>query len=275
MVKKLKEIRMNPLRGILTLALVLAPTLAHAQDEVVYYHTDAIGSVRMVTDASGAVVARYDYLPFGERFETTPPNPSPDVRQFTGKERDAETGLDYFGARYFRAHSGRFTSVDPVLNVGAALTDPQQWNRYGYALNNPFVFIDPDGRDVRMVVNPMAMARAGAIRDWVAGAMGMNEPNPHPHAKVGAAVVDSILGIFLPRTPREVADAGNAAILGMVGALETGGMKVVSAINRDKTLVRLAEDAGRSVQGSIDTLTKQLAQGNLNPGIGTKISLET
>ena len=125
---------------------LLAPVDARAQEEAVYYHTDAIGSVRMVTDASGAVVARYDYLPFGEPWPATPPNPNPDVRQFTGKGRDTETGLDYFGARYYASQTGRFTTVDPVLDIDQALVDPQRWNRYTYVRNNPFRYVDPDGR---------------------------------------------------------------------------------------------------------------------------------
>ena len=91
---------------------------------MIYYHTDAIGSVRMTTDATGAVVARYDYAPFGEEWPQQPPTPNPDVRQYAGKERDAETGLDYL-ACYYRSSSGRFTTVDPALNIEAALTDPQ------------------------------------------------------------------------------------------------------------------------------------------------------
>ncbi|MBS1828992.1 MAG: RHS repeat-associated core domain-containing protein, partial [Acidobacteria bacterium] len=63
----------------------------------------------------------------------------------TGKERDAETGLDYFGARYMSATQGRFTSVDPTLE-SAKPTNPQSWNRYTYALNNPLRYTDPDGR---------------------------------------------------------------------------------------------------------------------------------
>jgi RHS repeat-associated protein len=132
------------------IALLLSPAPASAQEEVVYYHTDAIGSVRAITDATGAVLGRYDYLPFGELWPSVPPAPA-EVRQFGGKERDDETGFDYFGARYHRAQSGRFTSVDPVLNIETAMTDPQRWNRYAYALNNPLKFIDPDGRDPRVV----------------------------------------------------------------------------------------------------------------------------
>jgi RHS repeat-associated protein len=135
---------------VIFLAIVpFVPAIATAQDEVVYHHTDAIGSVRMVTDATGAVVARYDYAPFGTTVPTNPPNANPDQRQFAGKERDNETILDYFGARYLRGESGRFFTTDPVLNIEAALSDPQRWNRYAYSLNNPLRFIDPDGREVR------------------------------------------------------------------------------------------------------------------------------
>ena len=60
----------------------------------------------------------------------------------SGKERDAESGLDYFGARYFSGAQGRFTSIDPgQANPG----DPQSWNRYSYTLNSPLKYVDPDG----------------------------------------------------------------------------------------------------------------------------------
>lgn len=62
----------------------------------------------------------------------------------SGKERDAETGLDYFGARYFSGAQGRFTSPDPLLASGRA-EQPQSWNRYAYVLNNPFRYVDPSG----------------------------------------------------------------------------------------------------------------------------------
>ncbi len=64
---------------------------------------------------------------------------------FTGKERDAETGLDYLMARYFSSAQGRFTSPDPLL-ASARLTDPQTWNSYAYVRNNPVNMVDPDGR---------------------------------------------------------------------------------------------------------------------------------
>jgi RHS repeat-associated protein len=201
----------------LALAALLWPASAGAQggDEVVYYHTDAIGSVRMTTDASGAVIARYDFRPFGEAWD--PPSTA-DARQYAGKERDSETGLDYFGARYYASQTGRFTTVDPVLNIEAALTDPQRWNRYAYARNNPLVFIDPDGRDLYRGITPWEQALmriAGGFRDRVS-AMGADSTAPQHHWEVfGRNVVDTFLGTFLPRNVEEYANSANAAVLGM------------------------------------------------------------
>jgi RHS repeat-associated protein len=131
---------------IIALALVaFLPVGAQAQtDTVTYYHTDAIGSVRMVTDAAGAVVARYDFQPFGLLLDQTPPPPA-ERRQFAGKERDSETGFDYFGARYYTSKSGRFTTVDPQLGIEQAVVNPQRWNRYAYVSNNPLRKVDPTG----------------------------------------------------------------------------------------------------------------------------------
>jgi RHS repeat-associated protein len=68
--------------------------------------------------------------------------------QFAGKERDAQTGLDYFGARYFSGAQGRFTSPDPLYIEMNRLTDPQQLNLYAYARNNSLKFGDPLGLDI-------------------------------------------------------------------------------------------------------------------------------
>jgi RHS repeat-associated protein len=65
----------------------------------------------------------------------------------TLKERDNETGLDYFGARYYGSTQGRFTSPDPKILGMKQLVNPQRWNRYTYVVNNPLALYDPDGRD--------------------------------------------------------------------------------------------------------------------------------
>ena len=66
--------------------------------------------------------------------------------QFTSKERDAETGLDYFGARYMSASQGRFMSPDVSL-ADQWENDPQSWNLYSYVRNNPLRFVDPTGHN--------------------------------------------------------------------------------------------------------------------------------
>ena len=65
----------------------------------------------------------------------------------TGKERDTESGNDYFGARYYSSAMGRFMSPDPAGPWAADVSDPQSWNFYAYARNNPLINIDPDGYD--------------------------------------------------------------------------------------------------------------------------------
>jgi RHS repeat-associated protein len=128
-----------------------------------YVTADALGSTRLLSDGNAqTVVKAFDYLPFGGELlagtgarttamgfndSTSVQVPDKVSMKFTGKERDAETGLDYFGARYFSAAQGRFTSPDPKQFTDRALEYPQKWNKYAYTQNNPLIFIDPDGKD--------------------------------------------------------------------------------------------------------------------------------
>jgi RHS repeat-associated protein len=119
--------------------------------------TDQLGTPRMIADQTGslAAVKRHDYLPFGEELyagvssRTTQQGYTGDsVRQkFTQKERDNETGLDYFLARYYSSNQGRFVSVDPLAGH---TYDPQTLNRYVYTRNSPLINVDPDGLDFQI-----------------------------------------------------------------------------------------------------------------------------
>ena len=131
------------LRYVVVVLVIALPRVvaAQAQDEVFYYHLDAIGSVRAITDANGQVVERRDFLPFGEPW---PPNgTNSDPRQFTGQEHDVTTGLDYFGARYYASLNGRFTRADDhgFSDPG----QPQTLALYVYVQNNPLRYNDPTG----------------------------------------------------------------------------------------------------------------------------------
>jgi RHS repeat-associated protein len=75
----------------------------------------------------------------------------PKAARFTGKERDAETGLDYFESRYFSSAQGRFTSPDSMIMKKEWYADPQRWNHYAYVRNNPLRYIDPNGEDLTIV----------------------------------------------------------------------------------------------------------------------------
>jgi RHS repeat-associated protein len=141
-----KAIHIQELRDRLTAA---------AGSDVRWLVSDQLGTPRMIFDQSGSLTTtvRHDYLPFGEeafngtggRTTAQGYSASDGVRQhFTGQQRDNETSLDYFNARYYASMQGRFTSPDP-LPVSAKAAIPQSWNRYTYVLNNPLDFTDPSG----------------------------------------------------------------------------------------------------------------------------------
>jgi RHS repeat-associated protein len=119
-----------------------------------YLTSDPLGSTRLVSTISGGVASafnRSDYLPFGQEIPSTwnRSNYQLDTVQrikFTAKERDSETGLDWFNTRYFSGAQGRFTSPDQPLNDQNP-SDPQSWNLYSYVRNNPLKFTDPTGQD--------------------------------------------------------------------------------------------------------------------------------
>ena len=130
--------------------------IASSQDAKVNYLTgDHLGSPRTNTDQSGSVTARHDYHPFGEEITTSQRAAALGYaadtvrKQFTGYERDNESGLDFAEARYYNPTHGRFTSVDPLM-ASARTTQPQSWNRYSYVWNNPIMYVDSTGEDLRI-----------------------------------------------------------------------------------------------------------------------------
>ena len=104
-----------------------------------YYHTDHLGSSTVITNASGNKVQETYYYPFGETRVSTG---NATNYKYTGQEEDPETGLYYYGARYYDPIIGRFISADTIVPNFA---DPQSLNRYSYVENNPLRYIDPTG----------------------------------------------------------------------------------------------------------------------------------
>jgi RHS repeat-associated protein len=112
-----------------------------------YYLSDHLGSTSIVASATGAVEEESDYYPFGT--EVVVIGPGINELKFTGKRRDTESQLDYFGARYYSNMLGRWATPDwaakPAAVPYAVLGDPQSLNLYTYVRNIPTTGIDPDG----------------------------------------------------------------------------------------------------------------------------------
>jgi RHS repeat-associated protein len=114
-----------------------------------FYVRDNVGSTRAVVNGAGQVVETSDYFPFGLALPGRGLAATPPTREkFTGKERDPETALDYFGARYYMPVLGRWMAVDPSADDYPGVTP------YNYVLNNPLTLVDPDGRCTRKVGDP-------------------------------------------------------------------------------------------------------------------------
>jgi RHS repeat-associated protein len=109
-------------------------------------HADWLGTERVRTTAAGASCESISSLPFGDGQSISGSCGDPSPMHFTAKERDSESGLDNFDARYNASNFGRFMSPDPG-NVGASSYDPQSWNAYSYAENDPLNMSDPTGLD--------------------------------------------------------------------------------------------------------------------------------
>ncbi len=108
-----------------------------------WIHADHLGSVSAMTDDQGDLTSFKYYEPYGNLLVDEIIGTPPENRfEFTNKERDAETGLSYFEARYLSTDLGRFLSQDPWEGD---YFDPQSLNKYAYARNNPITYNDPTG----------------------------------------------------------------------------------------------------------------------------------
>jgi RHS repeat-associated protein len=110
-----------------------------------FNHADWLGTARARSTVSGSACETVTSLPFGDAQTTTGSCGDPSPMHFTGKERDSESGLDNFGARYDSSQYGRFMTPDnPKFSEKA---NPQSWNLYSYVENNPVARIDPTGHN--------------------------------------------------------------------------------------------------------------------------------
>ena len=111
--------------------------------DIYYYHSDHLGSASWITKSSGEPVQYIHYMPYGELWKNQQRTPYNERFKFTGKERDEETGYDYFGARSYTSAFSIWLSPDPLLDKYPNISS------YAYCSWNPLKYVDPDGRIIK------------------------------------------------------------------------------------------------------------------------------
>ena len=158
-----------------------APQTGTAETTIHFTHSDHLGSGSVITGTGGGVRQQLDYLPFGEEGvnEQTPPSGQgigegdlfDTAKKFTGKELDADTGLYYYGARYYNPNLSRFVSRDPLQDRTMEMISRQEMNGYAYTKNNPINSIDENGEytvsEAKLAIaHPINARKAKEIADY-------------------------------------------------------------------------------------------------------------
>ncbi len=192
------------LLGLLGLALLWAAP-GFAKDTVYYYYTDSLRSATVETDAQGKVIERTYYAPYGQVLNRA----MRDGPGYTGHEEDPGTGLVYMQQRYYDPESGRFLSTDPMQADG----DGGSFNRYEYAKDNPYRYIDPSGMnacgnsdDSRCKVTVTFQDRTrnakGQYNDQFAGLKGNGAYNATANVTVNGKKAGTFLASTVPSSSK-------------------------------------------------------------------------
>lgn len=184
-----------------------------------YYHTDHLGSSSVITDSMGMEEQGIYYYPYGEIKTNTGSDVS--KYKFTDQEWDAESGLYYYGARYYDPKLARFISADTIV---PRPFNPQALNRYSYVINNPVKYIDPSGHDFGL----SALVVSAFVSMWVSGVTGQGDPVEA--AIIGAVSYGTFQGVstampttYSSTTVNVTASTAAGASGGATGAALNGG----------------------------------------------------
>jgi len=144
----------NKLQTILFFLCCL-PFMVQADETVTYLHHDVLGSVIGTSDNAGKL-QKTEYLSYGTKNGVTSTESS--ELGYTGKPHFKDLGLSYYGSRWYDPDAGRFTGIDPVAWTKQYAV--HSFNRYSYANNNPYKFVDPDGEFIFTAIAIAAVAYA-------------------------------------------------------------------------------------------------------------------
>jgi RHS repeat-associated protein len=204
-----------------------------------YYFSDHLGSHGVVENATGSACEQdVDYYPYGGEENDYCTTPVAQNYKFTGKERDAESGLDNFGARSDASSLGRFMSADPG-GFFKHLIDPQGLNRYAYARDNPLIHIDPDGKDWQTAWNDLKTFGNSVYTKMTFGAglggkskVGTGEAKAEVNYK--ATLKFSTSAVSLSHSSEASAEAGTPG--GPTVGASKGSEQMLRSVNSDGTV---------------------------------------
>ncbi|CAH0140025.1 RHS repeat domain-containing protein [Stenotrophomonas lactitubi] len=239
--------------ALLVVVTMAGAAPAAAQEVVEYIHTDALGSPVVITDASGSVIERTVYEPYGAVVN----RPLKDGPGFTGHVTDSETGLSYMQQRYMDPQFGMFLSADPVT---AHQQPVEQFNRYRYANGNPYKFTDPDGRTSRQGVRGSSAAQLGRLIRAMVSSDGDAEKADKLYAEAqerqrenDKIVMDTIVAGSRVAPVKDVAEIGSEIVNN--GNPVDKGMEVAAGDIASKTVEKAIEvkigAAAASVAGAV------------------------
>jgi RHS repeat-associated protein len=133
--------RTSVLRMLAATMALCCTDVVTAGETITYFHDDLLGSPVMASDSNGLQAWKENYRPYGDQLVDAAGNQNNKI-WFAGKPFDDSTGLSYMKARYYDPTLGRFMAVDPA---SFSLENLHSFNRYAYANNNPYRFVDPNG----------------------------------------------------------------------------------------------------------------------------------
>ncbi len=149
-----------------------------------YYQGDHLGSSNILTDSSGNLVRHYEYHTFGNKRFTDTTCAFDVSNRFTGQILDEDTGLYYYGARYYDPEVARFVQADPIVPSPG---NPQTLNRYSYVNNNPLKYVDPSGHFLIAVI--ALLTTAGVVGAAIGAGLSA--------ARGGSALQGAYAGLFV------------------------------------------------------------------------------